>query len=281
MHRSIKKSTDFLDSTELIIPSDVHTTEQFAVVGNADRLEQGLGFFSTGRMFSAAGDAEGGSDAPKSGAQSLTAKHGWHTIFTLKGFEVPAIMRLVSLQGDVHGDGELIAQYTEAEKEDHELELSSQTKRKLNNFLAQKCHDEVELKQAGLDEVQAVIKDELLWEHVLLHGRGRLGEHVLHLCFLAEARPPFRKLLKFLLEKYAAVPVLQPSPLQGGLRRDGGGQRDSKVAAAAPKSEDSAVEFEWVPLVDVAYTTQPYYVSSTGMEPSLGCHVSPRRCHAG
>ena len=258
----------FLGSREMVQPCDEQTTEQFGKVAGGDE------------------DPEQGDKAARL-SRVETVRHmeikrrKWHTVFSLKlskgeqgndqGQELvgeqPAIFELVSISGDK--SGLLISKFTEKERNDPAEQLSDETRQRLAEVLKTNCEDQVQLDEEDKAHAEMMAECEsITWEHVLLHGRGRLGETVLHLCFLAAGRPAagrpeFRKLIHYLLDKYSESKVWQRVPPQERLRRDAKGSPDTTVAdelSVRAGEKPLLVDFEKVPFVDVAYTAQPYYV---------------------
>ena len=253
----------FLGSREMVQPCDEQTTEQFGKVAGGDE------------------DPERGDKAARL-SRDETVHHmeikrrKWHTVFSLKlskgeqgndqGQELvgeqPAIFELVSISGDK--SGLLISEFTAKERDDPAEQLSDETRQRLAAVLKTNCEDQVQLDEEDKAHADMMAECEsITWEHVLLHGRGRLGETVLHLCFLAAGRPEFQKLIHYLLDKYSERKVWQRVPPQQGLRRDAKGRPDRTVAdelSVRAGEKPLLVDFEKVPFVDVAYTAQPYYV---------------------
>lgn len=126
-------------------------------------------------------------------------------------------------------------------------------------------------------QVMKVVSDDggkLLWRHVLLHGRGTLGETVLHLCFLG-VTPNRQRIIRCAqarsAENHGRMRATRAPACRYILKRF-----STSPALQRTHGKGVVYGFEFVPYVDAAYTAQPYYgeVRLHGMAGPLGVATS-------
>ena len=149
-----------------------------------------------------------------------------HAVLTTRPSDTPLIYTLISLDGeDELSSGVLLRVACEFEGDDPGMRAA------IDRQLAKSVEDTNPLLRPSVPgDVRKLIEADggrLLWRHVLLHGRGTLGETVLHLCFLGITENRER-LIRYLLDRFATSGALQ---------------KHSKAL---------------VPYVDAEYTAQPY-----------------------